>query len=507
MKGDGSKRHGLGMKQFVKKVAHTVRSLVRWLNFVLRNRYSPSSIAFLFTVLAAIVIINALFVPPYLGYANDGSLDVVMQDVMLAQRSGNRYFDYYQRKLEIVPAPQSPGTTPWLLRRVISLSVYVDHILTGDMTFDVRVLAAVYFVMYLPAIYLILRTAAAYTRSFVGAFSISALGALILSDVSLISRFASLYAYPLEIILSLYVIICVIALMQRRRPVLLHIVALGFIALLAQFNPYAGVSMAVLSVLFIVMASRSGSMEAKALSAAMAVILGLIGIVSFGHLRFAQTDGQKYNAMTRGVLSTANDPEEALAAFGIDARFATLTDTSAEQAIPYARITAPALREGFLDQYSSGRIMAYYIRHPFSALHLIDTGMRQMLNARPDYIGNYEQSAGYPARSQALMFSFWTSLKGMIVPRSIGTLVIASVIALLLLRKLRGSGGARLMAVTLTFMGCIVAQWITAVIFGGDSLMMRQACLTGAIFDMMLYFLLLGMLRLVDRLGWGGAKR
>ena len=502
MTGRGSHR----VMPHIKKGLQKVRSFLHWLNTVLKNHYSAAGIAFVFTILAAAVIINALFIPPYLGYANDGSLDTVMQDSMLSQQSENKYFDYYERELAIVPNTQSPGTTPLPLHWIIRFSVIIDHAFSGDLVFDVRTLAAMYLLIYLPAVFLTLRTAAAHTRSFTFALLVSALGALILSDVSLITRFASLYAYPLEIILSLYTINGITALAQNRRLILLYPLTAGSIALLAQLNQYAGVSMFALSVLFIMLASQSSSMEERIMSVIMAVIIAIIGMVSLTQLTYTQSDAQKYNAMARGVLLTADDPEETLAAFGIEPRYATITDTLAEYAVPYARITAPAIKMGFLDRYTSGDIAAYYVSHPYAVLRLMDAGMRETLNARPAHIGNYEQSAQRPARSQALMFSFWSSFKMMIIPRTIGTLVILSIIAMLLLRKLCGSKGVWLMCIVLTLIGAIIVQWMTAVVFGGDALLLRQAAMTGFSFDLMLYLILAGSVSFLDRAGLEGTK-
>lgn len=468
--------------------AKAVRAARQSLDRAMRGRYSATALAFAFSLVAAVALAYPLFLPPYVGYANDGSLDAVMQDTSLAQLPDSGYFDYYERTLRIVPSLEAPGTTPWPLRGAIRLAMAVDDAFSGDAFFDLRALAAIYAVLYVPALFWTLWLSVRNMRTFTQGVLIGAFGAMILSDVGLVARFASLYAQPLELILSLYALNALITLALRAQCYALYPAVAAILWVLAQLNPYAGASLFAICVLLVALSTRRGTVEARAMCVVTAVVLGLTGITSLAQMRFRQTEAQKYDSMTRGVLLTAKDPEVALAAFGIDARYATVTDTYAAQAVPYARLNAPALTSGFLDKYTSGWIAAYYVRHPGAALSMLDAGMRAALNARPDYIGNFERSAGRSARAKAAMFSLWSTFKIKTMPRTIGSLIGLIAIVMLLMRRLRGTMGARQMAVMLTLAGCMMIQWLIAAVMGGDALIARQAAMTGNYLDMMIYF-------------------
>lgn len=478
--------------------AKAVRAARRRLDRAMCGRYSATALSLAFTFFAFVFLACPLFLPPYVGFANDGSLDSVMRDTSLAQLPDTGYFDYYERTLRIVVCADAPGTTPWPLKGAIRLAMAVDGVFSGDALFDLRALAAIYAALYLPAVFWTLRLAVRNARTFSQGLLIGALGTMILSDVGLIARFASLYAQPLELILSLYALNGLVTLALRGRLYALYPAVAAVLWVLAQLNPYAGASLFAIDALLVALAARSDAAGTRMMCVTTAVVLGVTGIASLAQLRFRQTDAQKYDSMARGVLLTAKDPEAALAAFGIAARYATITDTYAEQAVPYARLTAPALKNGFLDQYTPGRVAAYYVRHPGAAFYMLDAGMRGALNARPDYIGNFERSAGRSPRARAVLFSLWSTFKMKVMPRAIGFLICLVVIIIFLMRKLRGAAVVWQMAVMLALAGCVTIQWMAAAVMGGDALMARQATMAGNYLDMMIYFSVAGALRLLN---------
>ena len=74
------------LKNFVHSVAELIHKALHWYNTRMSKIYSPAVAAFTGSAIVLIVAVVLLFIPPYVGVADDGSLSGVMESVGLNYR-------------------------------------------------------------------------------------------------------------------------------------------------------------------------------------------------------------------------------------------------------------------------------------------------------------------------------------------------------------------------------------------------------------------------------------
>ena len=195
--------------------------------------------------------------------------------------------------------------------------------------------------------------------------------------------------------------------------------------------------------------------------------------------------------MTRGVLFQADDPEQALESFQIDPRYSILTETYADQSYPVANPESGVLDADFLEKYTSADVLLYYAWHPLSLLSLFDIGVHDAFISRSDYSGNYEASAGMPARAKALFLSVWSTFKEQTAPKTAGLVLLVGIAFLIIRRRKKTGDDVRdAQERTLTALCAILflfaaAELLTVLVMTGDSELTREAFLMGCFIDLL----------------------
>lgn len=212
----------------------------------------------------------------------------------------------------------------------------------------------------------------------------------------MITRFASFYTQPIELILMVALANCVLQIPENLNRFLPQIGLAVTVILMMAVNQYCALMGVVFSVAYWMLMRHKADALHKGLYSLLAVLLCVVSVMQTGDMVNNQTVNEKYDQMTRGVLFEATDPEKALAQFGIEARYSVLTDTYSTQSYPVVLPESGALDEGFLDQYTTSDVTLYYLRHPIQLLGLFEVGVRNAFFTRTDYSGNYEQSSGMP---------------------------------------------------------------------------------------------------------------
>lgn len=142
-----------------------------------------------------------------------------------------------------------------------------------------------------------------------------------------------------------------------------------------------------------------------------------------------------YHGMTQGVLLTSENPEETLSLFGIDRQYALLTDTVYFEKYPPIFVNSQILIDNFYSKYSFSSLTAYYLNHPGKLMQMLDLAARSGYQPNPEYAGNYEFSAGKGPGARSESFHYWSKLKQVIVPKTLGFIVIWAILALFLSRR------------------------------------------------------------------------
>ena len=476
------------------------------LNGYMRTRYSVNRLAALTAAVCGVLTVFMLFVPNYLGMGNDSianekmgyyRLDYLDRDLDTEDASSNSWFT---RVYELTSLDR--GTEFSLQSALVRIAKAIDWAFTRDRLFDIRFLAALYTLLYLPGVYLVLKAALECVRNFSEAILLSVLGALIFSDISYIAYFNSLYADALFYILLLYMAGSML-LLRREGPyqplytLLLGISGAGF-CLVARRGYLAGI----VAAFFLLMHLRyMREHRAKVLSVAAACFVLAASMLSVFQVNSEFDDTGKYHAMTRGVLLQSTNPAKTLENMGISASYSVLADDSLYETYPTTQLANPLISDTFLNSYTTGDLALFYVGHPGALFSMWDLGAKAAVNLRRDYCGNYEQSTGMPPMSKSLICSVWSIFKTQSAPKTIGYLLVLILIVFASSgRKLFGRRAHAQRWDFTYFLTCVclpviaMADLTYVILHSGDAQLVQYNIVLGTVMDILLYFVAAEML-------------
>jgi len=424
----------------VKKCIRYLKNGRRWFNHRLIDVYSPWKMAFFGMSVIMIISVILLFIPSYTGLADDGSLSGIMSAAGLGYRAQDQEqtAGAYFVRVYLHSVESGDGVSFHIF--LIKIAETIDNWFTSDNLFDVRFLALLYLIFFLPAIYLLFGEILERVRYPSEALFLIILGILIYGDVSYISFFNSLYPDALAIIMLTYILaLCLSLQKENSRMNQLSLVGLTFAGVVMTFTERCCTAVVIVLVIFCLRQTMmdEAQIQVRVLAALTAAVLMAAAVVgaSIGESRFTQDS--KLNAMTSGVLLESMNPRKSLESFGIDSRFELLTDTSSYADYPLVTSGNEDLVKNFYPHYDMVKLGFYYVRHPAAWISLIELGTRAAFNIRRDYIGNYELGSGYAEAARSPWFSAFSNFKMTSAPGTIGYLIVLSISYSALLRKKR----------------------------------------------------------------------
>ena len=491
---------------FIGKGIGKLSKLRARLNGYMRSKYSANLLAGITAAVCGALTVLMLFVPNYLGMGNDSlanekmgyyRLGYLNEDVGSENVATNSYFT---RVYELTSLDR--GTEFSLENALVGIAKAIDWVFTRDRLFDIRFLALLYTLIYLPGVYLILKAALECVKNFSEAVLLSVLGVLIFADISYIAYFNSLYADALFYILLLYMAGSAL-LLRREAPyqnlyiVLLGLSSAGF-CLVARRGYLAGIVVA----FFLLMHLRYFiEKRARMLSVVITCFVLAASMLSVFQVNSEFDDTGKYHAMTRGVLLQSSNPAKALENMGINASYSVLADDSLYEYYPTTQLANPLISEVFLNSYSTADIALFYVRHPGALLSMWDLGVKAAVNLRRDYCGNYERGTGMPPMSKSLLCSAWSIFKMQSAPKTIGYLLVLIVIVFAASgRKLFGKHAHAQRWDFTYFLTCVclfaiaMADTTYVILHSGDAQLVQFNIVLGTVMDILLYFVAAQML-------------
>ena len=417
------------------------RRAVNAYNRRLSRIYSPVIVAVTGTVIVFLIAVFILFIPPVTGVADDGSLSDILLDTGLGYRKEDLEHpvgSYFTRTyLDSTQKTNGFSTHRFLIR----FAKWLDSRFTHDNLFDIRTLGLVYLILYLPAVFLVLRGIVARVRVASEATALVIVGALIFGDGVMISYFNSLYPEAFWQVFLVYCIGFCLALQHGKEAWteagLLGIMAAGTMLVFSERHCVAvGLILMIFCVRQIFMEDRN--FQSTALSVTASVVLGIASLVSLIVCSSRFDEASKLHSITNGVMLQADNPEKVLAEFDIDQRFETLADMSVFEAYPYALVGNAEIQRDFLRHISLTKIIFYYLRNPFDYFGMLEFGTQSAFHPNRRYVGNFEISSGLPERAKNQILIFYSNFKENSIPQTMGFLVILVIIYFVLFRKRRG---------------------------------------------------------------------
>ena len=488
--------------QFFRWVNHQifkVTGAIKRFDKRMREKYRPAQLAFWVVAVIAVIASVMLFVPPYLGLSNDGSFDDVLKDTgmqLLEPDRDDRYFNYYDRVYVYHTYPDTPDTTPFLLRAAVGLAQLIDNAVTWDEYFDMRFLAAIYLVLYLALLYPLIRGVLSRVSIYSEGLAVGVVAVLVFAYVSMITRLASLYTQPLEWLLLLLMVNMMDGIAQSEGMGVYPVVLAAATILLMTVNPYCALAGVVIAMIYWGLLRLNISNIHRSLYLVCSLILCMSSVIATAQMTTNQSLEQKYNQMTRGVLFQTDNPEKTLEEFGIEPRYSILTETYATQSFPVVLPSSGVLDEGFFDRYSTSEVILHYVRHPGALIGMFDIGVHDAFVTRPSYSGNYERSVGLPEKAKSPWMALWSTFKEQSAPKTAGALVII-LLAFGLIRKKKKKDTdedrkkSLFSSLFYVLVGFATVEIMTVVIMSGDSELISESFLMGCCIDV-LFILLLG---------------
>ena len=487
----------------VREAVRKIASFQSNINRRMEGKYSPELIGMGASVAAALLLFFMLFLPPYLGVADDGSLSRVMNSAGVYYQQtevASNYNNYFVR-LYSNYAPEAGYRGSFFNSQValVRLAVWFDNVVTRDRVFDIRFLALLYGILYVPAVYLLVRQASMRVKKFSEGMVIGLLGVVFFADVGYITFFNSFYPEALWLVSLLYVAASAFS-FQEDRGMAGDLKALVVFTVFALLLLSSRRQCAVLGFLFagwcikLLFIRKNWKWGLVCMTAAFLLCSASVGGLLRQESDFDNTS--KFHAMTRGVLFQSDNPARTLQEFGIDPSYELLADTSGYDALPFVTAEDPAVYEDFLAQYTQADIALYYVKHPGKLLAMTDLAIKACFGIRRESCGNYEQSVGMAPQARSLFWGVWSRFKNFSAPKTIGFLALLGAAALLLYRKgysLRPEEDRRntvfMDGMAVLFLICLVQAGV-AIIGCGDAQMIQHCFLISASMDIMVYFIL-----------------
>lgn len=463
----------------------------------MKQHYSAGKLAAISVFVGAVISILILFVPPYLGVANDAIGNRKMSESglkYLESQTQNVSNDYFDRVYERTVAT-GEGMSSHLL--LIGIAKAIDTFFTKDNLFDIRFLALIYMILWIPGLYFLIKAALERVTYFTEGAVLAVLGTIMFSDISYITYFNSMYSDGLIMICLCYIVGGAMLLhkgSRRESGMILMIAVAGMILIFAEKRCFlAGMIVAV----FLFSQVRIFTqMNRKVLSLGCGVVLLAGAITGIYNSRDEFDETAKFHAMTRGVLLQSADPESELAHMNIDHSYTILTDCSLYDEYPIAEISNPLIQSGFLDKYGEEDIMLFYLQHPGALISMWDLGVKAAFDLRRSYCGNYEESAGMPAMGKSIFWSAWSTFKERSAPKTIGyVLVLIIVFSVMAGRKVFHKKDVRrweyvyfTVMVMLVFL--CMGDLTYVILKSGDSQFIQFNIISGTVMDLLFYYVM-----------------
>lgn len=467
----------------------------------MEGKYSSTLIALVATVFASIIMILILFLPNYLGVADDGSVSPVMKaaGVYYTQTEvSDIYNNYFVKQYSNVLSGYEVKDAYFNSQVVIvKAAVLLDNLITKDKFFDIRFLAFIYGCLYVPAFFLLVKQACIRVTKFSEGIVIAFVGVLMFSDVAYLTYFNSFYPEAIWFISLMYCLGAALS-FQTSRSSFRDLGSLILIVIAGTVLTTSRKQTALIGILLAVFCL-------KLLFTRRHWIWGIFCVMSAFFLTFLSitcliqmssdfNETSKFHAMTRGVLFESDHPAKTLSEFGIPSSYEILTDVSTYDYLPLVQANDIVLKKDFLDRYSPLDISTYYVRHPGSLLGMWDVAIKSCYGIRREYCGNYEASAGMPARAKSIVWSGWSTFKNNSLPKTFGFLVVLVVAIIMLFGKgysIRPSEDRRstiFIDMMMVLLLICLSQATVTIINSGDAEMVQHCFLISFGFDIMIYF-------------------
>jgi hypothetical protein len=456
-------------------------------------------------VAVSLIFIYILMIKPIVGVADNGDFLRIMGSTGLieidaAEAYKDKYFGYIHSQYHI----QALGIGGYISSEIIIvlLAATIARIFSFHQIFDIRILAVIYAIVFLYAMYVLLKwnkQAAQWKNAVMAAVFI-----FVFADIGYTAYYNSLFGEPVSFTFLLLTIAIVHSLLNKVKPsrwlLIFFFISAFFLVGAKVQNAPLGIILALLSLRF--WQIREDKPWKKLVITISVLLAGLSAAIYFSAPKELKQINQ-YQTVFYGILKDSPNPKQDLIDLGLNPDFSVnagsnyfTTDVSIKQ-------QAPILQQQFYPNIDHKKIALFYLKHPFRFITKLEAAAHSGMTIRPYYLGNYEKSAnrGYGAVSDA--FGGWSELKRSKLPNSLGAVSLFGLayFLVLLIKYFQASEGRIRIRIELYMAIGIMAAISFAIplIGDGEADLSKHLFIFNVLFDMMFVISIVWLLSLIPR--------
>ncbi|WMC93728.1 glycan biosynthesis hexose transferase WsfD [Kineothrix sp. MB12-C1] len=455
-------------------------------HFLRRTILSPPVVA---AIMSTAIMIMVLMIHPLIGMADNGDFyrTISGQGIYKLDRyEDDQYLNYFSSKFGLYQNYNENEDNMFSSQNLyIQTAVFLNNLFSSDNgIFDIRFLSVFLLVELVIGIAMLIDYIS-YRKSLFQGMLLAVIGVVMFADTAYTAYFNSFYAEGLVYVSTLILIASALLMTQKRySPLLLFLsVLVNSIILIftKQQNATEGLPLFILFICMVFFLPKERTLLRKFVAGG-AVLAAICGIVMYLIIPESFVWINQYHAMARGVLMTAENPEEALDEFGIDRQYSILDSSIYYERYPAVEVESQQFIDDFYSKYGFISVSIYYVTHPNELIMMLDKAVTNGYMIRPAVQGNYEREAGRSPGEQTQFFTLYSDLKKQLVPNTIGFVLIWFLVACGI--SFRDKKKLQIILCTM-LMGVI--QIGTSIVGAGDADLAKHIFMYNVSFDLISY--------------------
>lgn len=448
----------------------------------MRERIKPYQI---FWLLAVLLVLYTVILPPVFGLGGGSEQYETLTHVGLFTPDGADA-SAISGVYGMMDGDGAQGLYEWFLSALVQVGKLFS-------AFPVQLLGGVYAVVFLAALYVLLK----HMQTAHMGINVAAgvLMVLIFCDLGYLAYFNSFYRDALSFVLLFALGAAAMSMRQAAKwwkLALFTLLAVAFV-FTRKLNFLVGLGLAFSAVWMV----RLPHMERlKAVSWVCAAVITVSCVFSFLVTPVPTEQESKFNAVFYGALKGSKNPEADAEALKLGEYAGLAGKTAYDEAV-----TTPDMSE-----YSYGTLVSFYLTHPSALLRELNIAADNSYFLTQEYL-DYQQSGAEFGAKGHLALKIWSFLKRTVLPKGLWVILLfcAAYLAVCAanVRKYRAAGDGKnvfLAGVLAVLPVAALIELVGTVILTGEAAISRNLFCFGIYFDLMLVSAVIwGIVTILDR--------
>lgn len=392
-------------------------------------------------LVACVIALFILFYPPIPGIADQGDFQRVMKVTGLKEakeQDSDHWFKYVITEYEVIPTKLSRllGTTPTTsMIYPITIGKSLCKML-GYNYFDTRILAFIYLVLYMTALYICLRCI--HFKNISTAVFFSILSILVLVDGNYLVWFNSLYGEPMMIVGLLLFISSLFYLLEHEEDKSYKKFLFIFISSILFLGSKAQCFIALPLIVFIIIRVMNINRKQIFTKTTIPLVLTILALTFYVKGIYSQINvscgvDTKFNSVFYGILKNSQNPKKDLAVLGLSpdlsveaGKHAYLPKDEYVKYVPWSDIT----NKEFNEKISNIKLIGFYISQPDRLLKGLEYTASKSFHTETG-LGKYEKSKVPKYTPEFNRFTLWSEFRNLKLPKTLSFIVAFYVLVFL----------------------------------------------------------------------------